>query len=270
VAFQSLASNLAPGDGDTTSDVFVRDLRRRRTVLVSRGIGEPATDPAIDGACRRVAFTAGGAVYSAAVGGGRPRMVGAGTQPNYSRDGSALTWVGPSGAIMMNRAGHTNVVAPNGSHPRVSDNEYGDWAVVFDTTDRLSTRDRNSTLDVYTRTMRAGGGPNRTDLISAPRRGGRAFGASVNGGLTSYAAHVGIITFTTHQARGDTVYYRNNRSGNIDDLAFGPGGFGALSGVATSARANFVAFTSVPRISRYDRNAFPDVYFKTLIDGQAI
>src|SRR3954454_8760720 len=35
VAFESDASNLAPGDGDPTTDVFVRDLRAGKTYLVS-------------------------------------------------------------------------------------------------------------------------------------------------------------------------------------------------------------------------------------------
>src|SRR3954451_19029617 len=34
VAFQSQATNLAPGDRDGTADVFVRDLRSRKTFLV--------------------------------------------------------------------------------------------------------------------------------------------------------------------------------------------------------------------------------------------
>jgi hypothetical protein len=268
VAFQSDASNLVGGDTDNATDIFVRDLRARRTVLVSRGIDTSAYSPSIDGACRRVAFTAGGTVYVAPVSGGSPRAMGPGEQPSFSRDGSALTWVSDSGAVMLNRAGHTGEIARHGSHPRVSDNESGTWGVVFDTTDRLAGGDRNAKTDVYTRTMRAAGGPGRTDLISAPRRGGRAFGASANGGITSFGANRGIVMFVTHERRGDSLYYRNNATGHIDDLAFSRGGFGSLNGSVTSARANFVAFTSRPNISRFGRNAFPDVYFKTLGGGR--
>src|SRR4051812_44554786 len=42
IAFESDASNLAPGDADTATDVFVRDLRSKKTFLVSRGIAAPA------------------------------------------------------------------------------------------------------------------------------------------------------------------------------------------------------------------------------------
>jgi hypothetical protein len=267
VAFQSEASNLVGGDTDTEADVYVRDLRARHTFLVSRDVAGPATNPSIDGACRRVAFTAAGTVYVAPARGGRPRALGAGSQPSFSRDGSAITWVRADGAVMLNRAGSTNVVAPHGSNPHVSDNEFGEWGVVFDTADRLSGKDRNSSTDVYTRTMRARGGPAKTDLISAPRRGARAFGNSSNGGITSYGQHHGIITFVVHARGGDTLNYRNNRTGNIDDLAHSRGGF---ADVATSARANFMAFTSRSSLSRFGRNPFPNVYFKTLVDGEPI
>jgi hypothetical protein len=265
IAFQSEASNLAAGDGNTVSDIFVRDLRSHRTILVSRGIGPAATAPTIDGHCGRVAFSAGGRVYVAAVKGGKPRSMGSGSQPDLGLDGSALTWVSGSRAVMLNRAGHTNVVAPHGRNPRVSDREVGVWGVVFDTNDRLAKNDRNSTADAYTRTMRAGGGHGKTDLISASGRGGRGFGESANGGITAYGVGRGIITFLANEGGQGALYYRNNHTGNIDDLAYG-----SITGVATSARANFVAFTSLDDSSRFDSNGLPDVYFKHLIDGEAL
>src|SRR5262249_47419404 len=39
VAFTSRASNLDPADGDTTGDVYVRDLQTNTTTLVSRASG---------------------------------------------------------------------------------------------------------------------------------------------------------------------------------------------------------------------------------------
>jgi hypothetical protein len=167
--------------------------------------------------------------------------------------------------VMLNRAGHTGVVARHGRNPRVSDKESGIWGVVFDTNDRLARGDKNSSTDAYTRTMRASGGPGKTDLISAAGRGGRGFGEAANGGITAYGTNRGIITFLT-QSRGESaLYYRNNHTGNIDDLAYG-----AITGVATSARANFVAFTSLDDSSRWDSNGVADVYFKHLVDGETI
>lgn len=267
VAFQSTASNLTPDDRDATPDVFVRDLAARRTVLVSRGIGAAATNPSIDGACQRVAFQASGRVYVAGVRRGRPQRLGAGAEPDVSLDGSAIVWV-RGGRVVLRRAGRTSVVGP-GAHPTVSDDDSGRWAVTFDTRARLSRRDRNPGSDVYMRVLRAAGGPRRTDLISAPRRGAGSLGGdSHNGGLTAYAATRGIVVFVNDRGSTSDLYYRNNRTGNVDLLARATTA-GPILGVATSARANFVAFAS--------QNSFVGptggqraVFFKQLIDGEAI
>jgi hypothetical protein len=260
VAFQSAATNLSGDDGDPAWDVYVRDLGSRRTFLVSRGITPDAVNPSIDGACKRVAFEAGGSVFVAGVRSGKPARVAAGAQPSFSRDGTALTW-SSGGSVFMRRGGRTAKVGP-GSNPRVSDEQGGVWGVVFDTAARLSGSDHDSQTDVYTRVLRKTGGPGRTDLISTARGG-----AAYNGGITSFGASTGIVVFGIHEGRGSGVWYRNNHSGNIDDMAFSTGG--QLTGIATSARANFIAFSSNRSISRYDRGPHTDVYFKHTKGGEA-
>src|SRR5262245_44045876 len=63
VAFQTRASNLDPADGDTTADVYVRDLQTNTTTLVSRASGtdgakanDISAHPAISADGRFVAF----------------------------------------------------------------------------------------------------------------------------------------------------------------------------------------------------------------------
>src|SRR5262249_10887083 len=63
VAFVSSASNLDPADGDTTADVFVRDLQTDTTTLVSRASGaagakgnSDSNSPSISADGRFVAF----------------------------------------------------------------------------------------------------------------------------------------------------------------------------------------------------------------------
>ncbi len=63
VVFASVASNLDPSDPDSEADVFVRDLRRNRTTLVSRAGGAagakrsgPSGDGSLSGDGRYVAF----------------------------------------------------------------------------------------------------------------------------------------------------------------------------------------------------------------------
>lgn len=292
VAFQSEASNLTSSDRDRTSDIFVRDLRRNRTFHVSRGVGAAATDPAIDGSCRTVAFQAGGRVYLAGVR-GSVRSLGRGDQVDLAYDGRAVTWRS-GGRIKLRRAGRTSKVGP-GSNPTVSDRVRlrgrFSWAVSFQTRASLVARDRNPGLDVYTRTLTRGGRPRKTDLISSPRRGAGSLGGdNENGGLTAYAANRGIVVFANHRESGSTLFYRNNNSGNIDDLAvagkrqksdedddrFPTAGAAqeadrAIRDISTSSRANWVAFTSTSRNFPFDRNGYvPDVFFKHLVDGESI
>src|SRR3954470_17798674 len=288
VAFQSEASNLNSADRDTTSDIFVRDLRRGGTILASRGIGAAATTPAIDGRCRTVGFEAGGRAYLAQVG-GSVRSLGRGGDVDLAFDGQGVVW-SAGGKIKLRRDGRTSIVGP-GSNPTVSDRTHlGSsyvWGVSFQTSASLVGRDHNPGLDVYTRTCRPKGGPRATDLISAPRRGAGSLGGdNENGGPSGYAARRGIIVFTNHRESGSVLYYRNNHSGNIDDLAVAgkdqngierPGAKAAqeadraITEVYASARTNWVAFTSTSQNFPFDGNGHvQDVFFKHLIDGQSL
>lgn len=270
VAFQSDASNLSRADGDSTSDVFVRDLRSHRTFLVSRGIGAPAGNPTIDGACHVVAFEAGGQVYMARIKSRRaPRALGGGSNPSFSRDGSALVWTDGT-AVKLREGGRTVTVSNNGGHASVSDFTQGYWGVVFQTSARLAGNDNNPGTDVYMRRVSRGGSVVGTDLISATKRGGHSLGGSnAAGGISAYGAARGIITFANAVGSSNTLYYRNNHTGNIDDLAHSWGG--SIFDVATSARANFVAFSSTYNRFRFDRNGSrQDVFFKALVDGEPI
>jgi hypothetical protein len=270
VAFQSEASNLSRQDGDGVSDVFVRDLRRHQTLLVSRGVGFAATHPAIDGGCHVVAFQANGSVYLARIRGNRaPRVVGQGGSPSFSRDGSALVWV-DGGTVMLRAGGRTVRVASNAGDPSVSDYTSGWWGVVFQTSSKLTGNDTNPGVDVYMRKVGRSGGPTGTDLISASHRGGSSLGgSSVTGGISSYGVARGIITFASTVGGSETLYYRNNHTGHIDDLAHAWGG--TIFDVSTSARANFVAFSSTYPHFRFDHNGSrQDVFFKSLVDGEPL
>ena len=271
VAFQSQATNLSGADRDGSWDVYVRDLRRSRTILVSRSIGPDATQPAIDGSCRQVAFEAGGRVYLANVSRGRPRSLGRGSNPDLSLDGTAVAWE-RSGSVMIRRRGRSSVVA-RGQNPRVSDFEGRVWGVIFDTRARLARGDTSSEPDVYTRQIRASGRPRRTDLISANRRGGRRLpGASGSGDITAFGTNRGFLTWVTTGGGRSVFWYRNNNSGNIDDLAVAPSsGEPTIFDAVTSARGNFVAYSSTAEQGSFDRNgAVQDVFVKHLGQGDRL
>jgi hypothetical protein len=266
VAFQSTATNLSRSDRDPATDVYVRDLRTRRTTLVSRGVTAPAGAPSIDGSCHKVAFEAGGTVYVARVRGGQPKRIGSGSDPDVSLDGSAVTWV-DRGTVRLRRQGRTARVGP-GANPTVSDATSRSWGVSFETRAQLARNDHNTSLDVYMRVLRRRGGPVETDLISAEHRGGRSLGGiNRNGGITAYAPVRGIVVFSHQEGGETTLYYRNNNSGNIDDLAHAP----AIGDIATSARANFVAFESPGGPNFVGANhGTQSVFFKHLVDGEPL
>jgi hypothetical protein len=265
VAFQSEASNLAPGDHDHRSDIFVRDMGRDRTTLVSRGIAAAATDATIDGTCEHVAFAAGGGIYIASVNGGPPRRIASGSDPRYALDGSAITWT-HGGDVWLRRGSSTSLVGP-GTNPTVSSDDEHTWAVSFETTRQLSHGDNNHGSDVYMRIFGTSGGARKTDLISATHRGGRSLGGdSYNGGITAYGGSTGIVVFVNDTDRGSDLYYRNNRSGNIDDLAHSSS---RMTQVTSSARANFVAFTSRGEFTG-NTDGQQAVFFKHLVDGKAL
>ena len=295
VAFESDASNLASGDADTVTDVFVRDLRTNKTTLVSRGVTGPATDPSIAGDCSKVAFAANGQVLVAGVNGGKVAALGGGSNPDYSLDGRAVAWQ-QGGSIAFVRDGKKAIVGP-GSNPTVSDAERGhgmtvpNWGVSFDTSAKLSSKDSNPGVDTYLRVYGPNGGAKRTDLVTfaQPKVDFSPAGNNYNGGITAYGTNRGILTFVHQDDTATDAYYWNQHTGNADDIAHAPtlNGAPGITEMVTSARANFVAFSSsfigdmaFPVTHRKssvplgDLNSvfsgFQSVYFKMLVDGEAI
>jgi hypothetical protein len=261
VAFQSHSTNLSPGDTNPDWDIDVRDLRTHLTYLVSAGVSAPATHPSIDGHCHKVVFQTPRWIWiGSAHGRWKPSRIALGSRPRFARDGSAVVWT-HRGRVQVRRRGVVSTVGP-GTNPHVSDQEYGLWGVVFDTRKRLLAVDRDSHEDVYMRILGRHRGPHRTILISKVP-GGDAF----NGGITVYGQNRGIVTFAIRERRGWGLWYYNKHTGNVDDLAFSRRG--AVHGIATSARANFVAFTTSERISPFAAGRFRTIYFKHLVDGQS-
>jgi hypothetical protein len=291
VAFQSAATNLAPGDADTTTDIFVRDLRAKQTFLVSRGISGAASDPSIDGACSKVVYVSGNQIVVQPVRAGNAKVIGAGRNPDFSLDGRAVTWEQGSNVVFV-RDGKKTVVGP-GAHPTVTDAErlHGQlkpsWGVSFDSPAALSSKDHNPGIDTYLRVFGPSGGPKRTDLISfaQPKVHFDGKGDNYSGGITAYGTNRGILTFVHSGASATDAYYWNQHTGNADDTAHAAtlNGEAGITEMVTSARANFIAFTSsftgsmatpfsggrglsVESLSSPNQS----VYFKMLVDGEAI
>lgn len=247
VAFQSQATNLANGDSSSDWDIYLRDLRRNRTTLVSRGVRGEATDPSISGNCRLVAFTSGGAVWTAKPG-KKPHRVAGGSMPDYSLDGKSLAYRNSSGHIKFEHSGHSETFG-TGTNPIVSDeSKGGGWAVGF-----------NSGGQVMLGTVKRSG-HNSTSTVAGSD--------AVLGGVSAYAANRGIVTY----AVGASLFYLNRHSGNSDDLAHANDPIGEA---AASARANFVLFTSTGgggfvEPAPTGAPSVPAIYVKHLVDGKTL
>jgi hypothetical protein len=295
VAFESDASNLAAGDADTTTDVFVRDLRAGKTFLVSRGIAAAATQPSISGDCSKVAFQAGGNVLVEGVKAGTAKVLGAGSNPDFALDGRAVAWQ-QGNLIAFVRDGKKSIVGP-GENPTVTDAErlHGQlvpsWGVSFDTPAALSSKDHNPGIDTYLRVYGPKGGPKRTDLITfaQPQVKFDGLGDNRSGGITAYGTNRGILTYVHTDGTATDAYYWNQHTGNADDIAHSASltGQPGITEMVTSARANFVAFTSAftgsmatvfgsgkgrAPLPNIDSLFAPSqsVYFKMLVDGETI
>jgi hypothetical protein len=214
VAFQSTATNLARHDALPDSDIYVRLLRKGRTVLASPGVAQDATNPSISGDCKRVLFEARGKVWSARIANPHPRAVGAGSSPRFARDGRSFAYVRQSGELTV-VLGKRRIAIGKGGSPRVSDFNRGAVGVTFE-------RDGN----IYVASVRGRHVSTKLAVVSAEL------------GCSSYStARAGIIIWS----RDTTVYYQNRRSGNSDDIAQMRTELGEVD---CSSKGNVVAFAS--------------------------
>jgi hypothetical protein len=91
VAFESTATNLAPAATVHRSSIYLRDLRARRTSLVSAG-SAAASEPSMDGFCSAVAYAAHDRVFVRDLRSGRALQIGAGEHPDIQTDGKGVAY----------------------------------------------------------------------------------------------------------------------------------------------------------------------------------
>jgi Tol biopolymer transport system component len=128
VAFDSYASNLVPSDANSDSDVFVHDVRTRRTTRVSRAIGGRSPnagsgEPTVSARGRYVAFTSAASDLVAADTNramdvfrydrrtGRTIRISIGTRGQQATDNSAVLSMDASGCRIAFLSDADNLVA---------------------------------------------------------------------------------------------------------------------------------------------------------------
>ena len=91
VTFQSTATNLDRADRSSDSDIFLRDLRRHTTTLVSAG-STNARHGVVDGECEFVTYEAGGRVIVRDLEDGKSHTVGRGSSPDQQTSGKGVAY----------------------------------------------------------------------------------------------------------------------------------------------------------------------------------
>ena len=129
VGFLSQATNIVGGDTNGQPDAFVRKLRQRAPIRVSkpngRQSGQPTTAVAVSGNCKLVAFVTGGKLFVTRVG-GRPHRVksrGAAGAPAFSTGlRNDLVFQARGGVYLAkNGRGRAKLVGRGGTNPVYND-----------------------------------------------------------------------------------------------------------------------------------------------------
>ena len=191
VAFRSGSSNLHPEDTDTTSDVFVRDLRTDQTVLASRATGgakgngssEPASLSA-DG--RFVAFQSPATNL-------HPDDTDA-TVDVFVRD------LQTNQTVLASRAAGASGVKGNGVSNDSSMSRYGRFVAFRSEATNLHPDDTDTISDILVRNMQT----DQTVLASrAGRAGAKGNGYSDNAAVSADGRFIAFYSLATNLHRDD-------------------------------------------------------------------
>jgi Calx-beta domain-containing protein/WD40 repeat protein len=247
VAFTSRASNLDPADGDTTVDVYVRDLQTNTTTLVSRASGangakasDISAHPAISADGRFVAFQSFAGNLDPADGDGN-------FQDNvYVRDlqTNTTTLVSRPSGLGTGAAGALNTI-----RPAISGD--GRFVAFTSPSTNLDPADTDRILDVFVRDLQT----NTTTLAS---RASGADGAKANGFTPAISAdgrYVAFQAFSTNldptgsNGLGD-IFMRDLQANTTTLASRAAGSAGAPGNAlsqdpAISGDGRFVAFDSI-------------------------
>ncbi|GCD40092.1 hypothetical protein OEIGOIKO_07949 [Streptomyces chrestomyceticus JCM 4735] len=265
LAFTSLRADLVPGDINAQADVFVRDLRKGSTELVSvasdgtQGTA-PSSDPVISADGRQVAFTTEAKNLfpwpQGAPGIARP-------QPPYVSFGVHDRRTGETRAGAYNRSGIPAKVqyglrfSPDGRY------------LQFDTSDAVLPGDRPGMWGSYSRDLRTGA----YARLAARPDGGPPTGSVTGGGLSADNRTTYFTTNAPDLVPDDTngtwdVFARDLRTGRVTRLSSTPDGgpsAGASFGVSSDRGGRLVAFAGAgDDLVPGDTNGATDLFVRRL------
>jgi Tol biopolymer transport system component len=258
VAFGSFASDLVPGDGNTGSDVFLRDLVAGTTTRVSVDTagGDPNASseaPSVNATGRSVAF------HSFA----SDLVPGDG---NFATDVFLRDLVaGTTTRVSVDTAGGN----PNGSSFFPSISKTGRYVGFESNASDLVPGDGNGATDVFVRDVVAG----TTTRVSVDTAGGDPNGFSDAASISATGQFVSFTSFASDLVPGDgngatDVFVRDLSAGttvraSVDRAGGDPNGFSESSSI--SAGGQFVSFESgASDLVRGDGNGLMDIFDRRL------
>lgn len=260
VAFVSAADNLAPGDGNSVLDVYVRDRATGTTERVSvapdgsDANGQSAT-PVLSADGRLVAFTSAASNLVAGDGNGRfdvfvrDRVAGTLEIVSLASDGTQL--VGDSIAPAMS-----------------ADGRY----VAFASAAALVPDDSNGAFDVYVRDRVA----QTTTRVSVASDGTESNGLSLAPRISADGSVVVFHSFASNLVAGDTnnvadVFAHDRGTGTTERMSVsstGAQGTRQSVGAQVSGDGRFVAFDSdANNLVAGDANGRTDVFVRDRVSG---
>jgi Tol biopolymer transport system component len=263
VAFESIATNLVPGDTNNDEDVFVRDRRTGRTTrasLSSSGAqpSRSASEPAISGDGRYVAFES---LASNLVEG--------------DTNGSTDVFVRDL------QEGKTTRVSVTSSGGEANDGSYnaaisgdGRYVAFESRASNLVEGDTNTGFsDIFVRDRKEG----KTVRVSVSSIGGEANGDSYFPSISADGRYVAFTSEATNLVEGDTngrrdVFVRDTKEGKTVRVSVSSSG-GEANGrsfaTSISADGRLVAFESeADNLVAGDKNGKRDVFVRDLAGGQ--
>jgi Tol biopolymer transport system component len=271
VAFRSDASNLGQAHGKRVTRVFLRDLRRDRTILVSRqsaadgGAAAFATSPSVSADGRYVAFESGARNLSRLATGRAPSV--------YLRDVKAKRTV----LVSRQSAADGGAGANDWSaEPAVSGD--GRYVAFISLAGNLSDADLNPRWDVFVRDMKTG----TTELVSrqsAADGGAGGDGDSYRPALSSDGRYIAFKSDADNLSAADNddvadVFVRDMETDTtvlVSRQSAADGGAGANGNSyypALSADGRLVAFQSdADNLSTADQDGVSDVFVHDTATG---
>lgn len=249
VAFESAASNLAPGDARGGADVFVHDRQSGRTERVSVDLSGTAN-----------IYESNHAAISA-----DGRYVGFATS-YYSAEGRVNVW------LRDRDTGATELISVDSDGAPV--NQFSDWPsvsangryVAFQSaSSELVPGGGNGFVGIFVRDRQTG----HTELASGGSNGAQANGPSWNASISADGRHVAFESLASNLVAGDRndrydIFVRDRQTGRTERVSVATSGApanGHSFRPSISATGRYVAFDSVAsNLAAHDFNHDSDVF----------